>query len=215
MIAMLWTGIVLKFKDQAAGNYRDAVLNTQNLALLFEENILRTVGEVDKALYFMRRQIGQHPDSADPHRIVSNSDVFNDLIVQFAIVDATGTLKASSAGGHPTAPIDLSDREYFPFHRDNSKDELHVSRPMVGRVSKKWSIQLTRRFLDKDGAFGGVVVGSLNPDHSHRFLPVDRSRPERVDFADRLGRRRACVRRHQRPRPLGTRPGRSRLATSE
>jgi diguanylate cyclase (GGDEF)-like protein len=169
MIAMLWTGIVLKFKDQAAGNYRDAVLNTQNLALLFEENILRTVGEVDKALYFMRRQIGQHPDSADPHRIVSNSDIFNDLIVQFAIVDASGTLKASSAGDHPTAPIDLSDREYFPFHRDNSKDELHVSRPMVGRVSKKWSIQLTRRFLDKDGAFGGVVVGSLNPDHLTDF----------------------------------------------
>ena len=57
MIAMLWTGIALKFKDQAASNYRDAVLNTQNLALLFEENVLRTVGELDKVLYFMRRQV--------------------------------------------------------------------------------------------------------------------------------------------------------------
>ena len=178
MIAMLWTGIVLKFKDQSAGSYRDAVLNTQNLALLFEENILRTIGEVDKALYFMRRQIRQHPDSADAHRIVSNSDIFNELIVQFAITDANGTLKASSTGGHPTVPIDLSDREYFPFHRDNGKDELHVSRPMVGRVSKRWSIQLTRRFLDKDGAFGGVVVGSLNPEHLtdfYRLIDLGRS----------------------------------------
>jgi diguanylate cyclase (GGDEF)-like protein len=169
MIAMLWTGVALKFKDQAANHYRDAVLNSQNLALLFQENVLRSVGEVDKALFFMRRQLGQHPDWANPSAIVSNSDIFNELIVQFAILDAKGTLKASSAGPQPSIPIDLSDREYFPFHRDNLRDELHVSRPMVGRVSKRWSIQLTRRFLDENGAFGGVVVGSLNPEHFTEF----------------------------------------------
>jgi diguanylate cyclase (GGDEF)-like protein len=169
MIAMLWTGIALKFKDQAATYHRDALLNSQNLALLFEENVLRSVSEVDKALLFMRRQIEQHPDTADSAAIVSNSDIFNELIVQFAILDAKGVLKASSAGPQPSIPIDLSDRAYFPFHRDNSRDELHISHPVVGRVSKRWSIQLTRRFLDEKGAFGGVVVGSLNPEHFTAF----------------------------------------------
>lgn len=207
MIAMLWTGIALKFKDQAAGSYRDAVQNNQNLALLFEENILRTVGEVDKALHFMRRQIGQqHPDSADPHRIVSNSDIFNELIVQFAIIDAAGMLQASSAGAQPTSPIDLSDREYFPFHRDNSKDELHVSRPVVGRVSRKWSIQLTRRFLDQDGAFGGVVVGSLNPEHLTEFYrSIDLGRSGSISLIGLDGSVRAS----------GGTNGRSRLALGQ
>ena len=169
MIAMLWTGIALKFKDQAATYHRDALLNSQNLALLFEENVLRSVSEVDKALLFMRRQIEQHPDTADFAAIVSNSDIFNELIFQFAILDAKGVLKASSAGPQPSIPIDLSDRAYFLFHRDNSSDELHISHPVVGRVSKRWSIQLTRRFLDEKGAFGGVVVGSLNPEHFTAF----------------------------------------------
>ena len=137
MIAMLWTGIVLKFKDQAAGNYRDAVLNTQNLALLFEENILRTVGEVDKALHFMRRQIGQHPDSADPHRIVSNSDIFNELIVQFAIIDATGTLVYM--GGMDDKPsTQNADVKTATNYVQVALDEVRSAKPVSSPVTRPY-----------------------------------------------------------------------------
>ena len=96
MIAMLWTGIALKFKDQAAGNYRDAVLNNQNLALLFEENVLRSVGEVDNALLYLRHQIDQQRDSVDLHTILMTSNITSEVIDQFAIIDARGILRAST-----------------------------------------------------------------------------------------------------------------------
>ncbi len=52
----------------------------------------------------------------------------------------------------------------------NSKeDKLFISKPVVGRASGKWSVQVTRRFLDAKGKFAGVVVASLNPAHFTNF----------------------------------------------
>jgi diguanylate cyclase (GGDEF)-like protein len=170
MIVMLWAGIALKFKDQAARNYQSAVQNNRNLALLFEENVRRAVGEVDKAILSLRRQVETADETADFQRILSTKDVFGETIVQYSLIDAQGTLRAASKGPRPTPPIDLKDREHYITHRNNAdRDDLYVSRPVVGRLSKMWSIQLTRRVLAKDGSFGGAIVGSLNPDHFTQF----------------------------------------------
>ncbi len=48
MIAMLWSGIVWKYQDQVGNDYREAVQNNDNLTLLFEENVLRSIGEMDR-----------------------------------------------------------------------------------------------------------------------------------------------------------------------
>ena len=136
-----------------------------------------SVGEADKSLFYMRRHI-QQQDAVDYERIVSSSDIVSETIVQFAIIDANGIMRASSAIPN-SPPIDLSDREHFLFHRDNAnKDELFVSRPVVGRASGKWSIQLARRVIRKDGSFGGIVVASLNPEHfmqSYQSIDLGRS----------------------------------------
>jgi diguanylate cyclase (GGDEF)-like protein len=169
MIGMLWTGIYLKYRDQAANDYRDAILNNRNFALLLEEHTLRAVSEADKTLFYMRRLVEGRLGTVDFHRVVTNSEIISDTIVQFAIIDASGMMRASSAGPQPAPPVDLSDREHFIVHKNATKDELFISGPVVGRVSKKWSIQLTRRFLNKDGSFGGVVVASLSPEHFAQF----------------------------------------------
>ena len=169
MIAMLWAGIALKFKDQSAGNYRDAVQNNQNLALLFEENVLRSVGEVDNALLYLRHQIEQQRDSVDLHTILMNTKLISEVIDQFAITDAKGILRASNRRAAPPPPINLSDREHVRFHLQGSADTLFVARPVIGRVSGLWLVPLSRRLMNADGSLGGVVTASLNPKHFTQF----------------------------------------------
>ena len=88
----------------------------------------------------------------------------NDQVLQLAISNEHGILVASSLGLPADQPIDISDREHFRIHKGRSEDLLFISKPILGRISKKWSIQLTRRLSHADGSFAGVIVASLDPE---------------------------------------------------
>jgi diguanylate cyclase (GGDEF)-like protein len=169
IIAMLWCGISLKYYEDYRGDLRDAERSGSNFAMAFEENVLRSLGEIDKALLYLRRTIESRQETTDFHTIVSTTDVLSEIIVQVAIIDRDGIMRASNAGPQPAPLMDLSDREHFRVHLDSKEDKLFISKPLVGRASGKWSVQVTRRFLDSDGHFAGVVVASLNPAHFTNF----------------------------------------------
>ena len=175
LIAMLWAGVILKYSEDVQGDKRDAERSNQNFAMVFEENVLRSIGEIDKALLYLRRSIETRKDSADYTTIANTTDVLSEIIVQVAIIDRSGILRASNVGPQPTPPLDLSDREHFRVHVESNEDRLFISKPVVGRASGKWSVQFSRRFLNADGSFAGVVVASLDPDHFTKFY-------NRLDF---------------------------------
>jgi signal transduction histidine kinase/DNA-binding NarL/FixJ family response regulator len=66
--------------------------------------------------------------------------------------------------------VNLGDREHFRVQAAATSDELFIGKPVVGRVSGQWSIQLSRRLTRPDGTFGGVIVASLNPDFLDRYF---------------------------------------------
>jgi hypothetical protein len=68
--------------------------------MLFEENVLRSIGEIDKALLYLRRTVKTRRASGDKrslHSIVQSSDVLSEIIVQAAIVDEQGIIRWSNA----------------------------------------------------------------------------------------------------------------------
>ena len=175
IIAMLWAGIFLKYAGDVQEDKREAVRTNRNFAMVFEENVLRSIGEIDKALLYLRRSIETRQASTDFRTIANTTDVLSEIIVQVAIIDAKGIMRASNAGPQPAPALDLSDREHFKVHVDAKQDRLFISKPVVGRASGKWSVQFSRRFLNSDGGFAGVVVASLNPAHLTKFY-------DKIDF---------------------------------
>jgi PAS domain S-box-containing protein len=81
-------------------------------------------------------------------------------IVQVALIGRDGWMIWSSVPGS-NAPVFLGDREHFQVHERGLRG-LFVSEPLLGRVSNRWTVQLTRPLLAPGGGFGGVVVVSLD-----------------------------------------------------
>jgi diguanylate cyclase (GGDEF)-like protein len=169
IIVMIWAGIGVKYAGDVREDLRDALRTTQNFAMVFEENVLRSIGEIDKALLYLRKSIESRNATTDFGTIANTTDVLSEIIVQVAIIDAQGIMRASNAGPQPAPAIDLSDREHYRAHLHGRRDVLFISKPVVGRASGRPSVQFTRRFLDEKGSFGGVVVASLDPEHLTRF----------------------------------------------
>jgi diguanylate cyclase (GGDEF)-like protein/PAS domain S-box-containing protein len=61
-------------------------------------------------------------------------------------------------------PLYLGDREHFKEHLAGGEDRLFISKPVFGRISKKWTIQFSRPIIQQ-GRTIGVMLISLAPDY--------------------------------------------------
>ncbi len=169
MIGLLWGSIYFQLNSERVNTHKSAVQNASNLTRAFEENVIRSIREIDNALFYLRNIYQKADDKMEWRRSSLEIDGLSGLTLQFSVIGADGKLKASNVGTYPPAPIDLSDREHFRVPAKSQRDELFISKPLVGRVSKKWSVQIARRLSKTDGSFDGVMVASLDPDHLAKF----------------------------------------------
>ena len=168
VIAMLWASIFLKYVEDRNDDLVQARQTAHSFSMVFEENVIRSIDELDTTLLYFRRQIEDAGPSPDYNKILHKIDVPPDIVVQVGIIDSKGMMRASTAGRQPAPVLDLHDRDHFQTQLHATEDHLFISRPVIGRASREWSIQLSRR-ISYHGEFGGVVVASLNPDHFTKF----------------------------------------------
>ncbi|HLP68990.1 MAG TPA: histidine kinase dimerization/phospho-acceptor domain-containing protein, partial [Rhizobium sp.] len=88
-------------------------------------------------------------------------------VIQVGVVDRNGYLAYSNLG--MSERTFLGDREHVKVHVESTEDRLFVSRPLLGRVSKQWTVQFTRP-MRRNGALVGVVVMSVSPTYLRNAL---------------------------------------------
>jgi len=166
LLAVIWVAVVWNHYRIENRETEVSFNQTATLALLFAKHASSKFSEIDHELQGLRSTWANHPLELKDDIRASGSLLGNTLL-QTSIIDAEGFLVFSTLG-LPKSSLYLGDREHFKVHQDSGQDALFVSRPVKGRVSGKWSIQMTRPIFDK-GKFAGVIVMSANLDFFTRF----------------------------------------------
>ncbi len=139
-----------------------------NLTRVFDEYISRAISGIDRELLVLRKLYAQDPVHFDFDNWVDSSAARGNLTVHMSIVGPDGILRMSTLGP-VRSTIDITDREPFRVHLGSTADELYISKPSIGQLSGKPSIQLTRRLLTDDGSFGGIIGASLDIVELEKF----------------------------------------------
>ena len=159
--------------QQATEQARRGAAQTAH-ALSLQANVM--IRKID----YIALHLGEHWRSGDKNAFLHAVKIAQDTlppgaVSQVAVADATGKVIFSSLRSEPSgAPtrgpaVSIADREHFRVHFQNRTPQLFISPPVLGRVSKQWTVQFSRPLLDKQRIVG-VIVLSVSAQHLSQAL---------------------------------------------
>jgi hypothetical protein len=161
LLGMIWVSTVIILKRERAHEQETARSMTVALSEAFAETTARIVSEVDQTLLSARTSVAQLGKDFDIQRWAHDQIRNDQLRVQVALMDTDGDVIKSTLERSNQGRINIADRPHFRYQLDPSRDELFISDPVIGRGSKERTIQFSRKVLNRNGEFAGVVVLSL------------------------------------------------------
>ena len=181
--ALIGLALYTKWQDALVAQERQSA----NLARVLQEQTLRVLAPIDQATLRMRDAVANGSlQPSDFTRLANETGLVPDILTQLSLVGADGRFVASNLDpdGQKTGPVDLSEREHIQIHlepgrnpdlrKQLTRNGLFVGKPVLGKVSGKWTLQLSRPIVSPTGHLHGVVVASVNPDYFETvFSDVD------------------------------------------
>jgi diguanylate cyclase (GGDEF)-like protein/PAS domain S-box-containing protein len=167
LIAIVWISLSFFLANERAGAERAAIQNSTNLAGALSSHLSNSLGEIDRSLILIETLYPQWPENFDLAAWLKAHRSLSDGVSQISIVDRDGIVRLSSDGA--ARGKNVKDRGFFQSHANALTDTLFVGRPIVSKTPGKWTIELSRRIVDRDRRFSGVVVASLDSNYLTRI----------------------------------------------
>jgi diguanylate cyclase (GGDEF)-like protein len=168
VIALCWYGAAFVMSIEREKTLESAIQQSENLARLFEETIIQRLQGIDRTLLLLRQGLEDDPVHFDLRNWAQRTAVVGELTIQISTAGPDGFVTGTTTD-YRGPPLNIGDRDHFRAHRNSDADALFISKPMLGRASGRWSVQLSRRIRGRDGGFGGIIVASLDPDFIQSF----------------------------------------------
>jgi signal transduction histidine kinase len=167
LLAVVWWHNLGQIRDSREREINATQRDLGNLTRVAQEHADRTIHSADQVLRFVQARYVEQGRRLDLTSLTHQGTIDAENFPQVGVIDPQGIYLLANLPIH--SRIDLSDREHFRVHVPPGDRGLFVSKPVLGRASGKWSIQLTRRISLPGGEFGGVAVLSLDPGYFTRF----------------------------------------------
>jgi len=176
LLGVLWLSVGWVVTERRGEAIRAEFRQNANVARVLQEQTERVIATVDQATLRVAEAVAESPDETpDLVRFANETGLAPKILVQLSQVWADGRFAASNLDpkGEKTGHVDLSQREHVRIHlapqtlpepdRVLPANGLFIGKPVLGKVSQRWTIQLSRRIVARDGRVLGVVVASLDP----------------------------------------------------
>jgi len=167
-VAVIWCAVAFTLWQASGAAVEGARRQTATLARAFAESTERISTVLDRELLSLRASVQEHGAAFDLLEWVRTQSSPDRMTLQVGITDRTGLVTQNTVPMNGQR-ISLADREHFLVHTDPDRDLLFISTPVTGRITKRCSVQYTRKLLDRDGQFAGVGVNSVGCDDLSRF----------------------------------------------
>jgi hypothetical protein len=183
ILLAVWLAVVWGLKSLHQDAINNQLQESNNISRVLQEQTTRVLTIIDKVTLRANENTTSAPkpenalSQVDTIRLSNESGLFPEILSQFSVVSPDGRFLGSNLDptGEKSGRPDLSDREHIRVHlqpelvpeaiKRINANGLFIGKPVLGKVSKLWTIQVSRKLLDKDGKLAGVVVASVNPTY--------------------------------------------------
>ena len=165
-VCLLLSALVWVFFEGQIRHERQEAIESQtrhnaNLAVIFAEQALATLQDVDGVLLDTRKAYYEKgPRELRLEALPAPMNLAVRALVYRRIINEEGKVEV----GPPTPlPFNASDRDYYLAQRDSSGDDLVVGNALDSWHTGRHTVHVSRRLTKPGGGFGGVAVVGLDP----------------------------------------------------
>ncbi len=162
---------------QIIANYKNTLKESERgllgYAEALNEHAARAFGEVERTVDSIAGRIAHRgaagmPAEKELHRILKAEVARTPQASAALVIDASGRIKSFSEE-FPARRIDVSDRDFYIAARDGAGADRFISRPVKTRINHKWRFVISKRILDAQGRFAGLIAVSFKPEYFDKF----------------------------------------------
>lgn len=162
LIALLWSAVFSKLENDKRALEKNAAKQAISISKAYAQYLTRIVGQLDQLTKQIKYGWERSEGKLTLEEMARQGLLSIPQFASVAIYDDQGRPVTTTIP--ISAAFTITDRNYFQFHKQNTTDLLRIGAPVIGRLSGKKIIQVTRRLNQKTGAFAGVLVIAVSPE---------------------------------------------------
>jgi PAS domain S-box-containing protein len=168
LVAIVAVAAWLSYRHHSESEYKLQLQHAGDMALVLEVHARDTLSSVDDAVRRIKRNYEREGLRTELRELMADYRDIAGYIAVASVADERGRLILSTLPIPPGAAI--ADLEHFRAHVERDTGEPFINKPVLGRVSGKWSFHVTRRINRADGSFGGVAIIAVDFSYWSRLL---------------------------------------------
>jgi diguanylate cyclase (GGDEF)-like protein/PAS domain S-box-containing protein len=165
LLASMWIAVSYQIAQEREGTHNEAVAHSQALAHTLAEHVSHVLRQTDHATQLFKLKFEETGGRLRLPEFTRHNGLLDSVLparlnLPIALIDKNGRVLDSA---NAFMPANVADQGYFQTLASGAVDTPLFTTPVVEAASHKWSIQVTRRLNDGEGAFAGLIIIMIDP----------------------------------------------------